>query len=58
MLQNCFTLHMLPINAYFYSVCLDSMSFDQYAVTYVWKKIQLLLGESYMFGDVVIWYVQ
>ena len=49
MLKNCFTLPMLPINAYFHSVYLDSMYFYQYAVIYVSKKeIQLLLEESYM----------
>ena len=38
MLQNCFTLPVLPINAYFHSVFLDYRSFYQYAIIYVRKK--------------------
>ena len=56
MLQNCFTLPMLPTNAYFHSVCLVSMSLC-YNIC-LEKEIQLLLGQSYMFGNVIIWYVQ
>ena len=56
MLQNCFTLPMLPVNDYFHSVCLVSMSLC-YNICFE-KKIQLLFGQSYMFGDVIIWYVQ
>ena len=56
MLQNCFTLPMLPTNAYFDSVCLVSMSLCYYIC--LEKEIQLLLGQAYMFGHVIIWYVQ
>ena len=47
---------MLPTNAYFHSVCLVSMSLS-YNIC-LEKEIQLLLGQSYMFGNVIIWYVQ
>ena len=43
-------------NAYFHSVCLVSMSLC-YTIGFE-KEIQLLLGQSYMFGNVIIWYVQ
>ena len=56
MLQNCFTLHMLPTNANFHSVCLVSMSLG-YNIC-LEKEIQLLLGQSYMFRNVILWYVQ
>ena len=60
MLQNCFTLPMLPTNAYFHSVCLVSMSlcYNICLEKCLEKEIQLLLGQSYMFGNVIIWYVQ
>ena len=54
--KNCFTLPMLPINSYFHSVCLVSMSLC-YNICFE-KETQLLFGQSYMFGDVIIWYVQ
>ena len=56
MLQNCFTLPMLPANAYFHSVCLVSMSLC-YNIG-LGKEIQLLLGQPYIFGNVIIWFVQ
>ena len=58
MLQNCFTLPMLHVltNAYFHSVFLVSMTLC-YNIC-LEKEIQLLLGQSYMFGNVIIWYVQ
>ena len=52
MLQNCFTLPMLPTNAYFHSVCLVSMSLC-YNIC-LEKEIKVLLGQSYMFGNVII----
>ena len=52
MLQNCFTLPMLPTNAYFHSVCLVSMSLC-YNIC-LEKDIQLLLEQPYMFGNVII----
>ena len=52
MLQNCFTLPMLPTNTYFDSVCLVSMSLC-YNVC-LEKEIKVLLGQSYMFGNVII----
>ena len=56
MLQNCFKLPMLPTNAYFRSVCLVSMSLCYHIC--LEKEIQLLLGQPYMFRNVIIWYVQ
>ena len=49
MLHNCFSLPMLPTNAYFHSVCLVSMSLC-YNIC-LEKETQLLLGQSYMFGN-------
>ena len=46
MLQNCFKLLMLPINAYFHSVFLVSMSLC-YNIC-LEKEIKLLLGQSYV----------
>ena len=43
--KNCFTLTMLPTNAYFHSVCLVSMSLC-YNIC-LEKEIQLLFGQSY-----------
>ena len=56
MLQNYLTLPMLPTNVYFHSAFLVSMSLC-YNIC-LEKEIQLLLGQSYMFGNVIIWYVQ
>ena len=56
MLQNCYTLSLLPTNADFHSDCLVSMSLC-YNIC-LEKEIQLLLGQPYMFGNVIIWYVQ
>ena len=56
MLQNCFMLPMLPTNAYFHLVCLVSMSLCFNIC--LEKETQLLLGQSYMFGNVIIWYIQ
>ena len=56
MLQNCFTLPMLPTNAYFHSVCMVSISLCYNMC--LEKEIQLLLGQSYMSGNVIIWYFQ
>ena len=60
MLQKCFTLPILPLNAYFHSVCLDSRFFVLSVCCNICleKEIQLVLGESYMFADVIMWYVQ
>ena len=40
----------------FHSVCLVSMSVCYNICSE--REIQLLFGQSYMFGDVIIWYVQ
>ena len=47
---------MLPINACFHSVCLVSRSLC-YNIC-LEKEIKLLFEQSYMFGDVIIRYVQ
>ena len=50
---------MLPIMLIFIQSTGFPGIFYEYAVNIcLEKEIQLLLGESYMFGDVIIWYVQ
>ena len=54
MLQNCFTLPMLIfIQSTWIPGIFISLLYNMFN-----KKIQLLVGESYMFGNVIIWYVQ